>query len=97
MDFFGLAVHLASGMAGGQIAGRFLRGAESHWERMLAGAVGGLLGGQIIERSMALTSVPLEGAKLDLGAAIAGGGGACMGGAALAALIALFARCLNRG
>jgi hypothetical protein len=58
----------------------------------LAAALGGLIGGQIVERSMALEAAAISRTSVDIGAVIASAGGAMVGGAALATLIGYFAQ-----
>lgn len=97
VDLFGLALHLIGGIIGGRFAGCTQSRADNDRAGgVIAAAIGGLLGGQIIERSMALRSAPLSDGALDAGAAIAGLGGAGAGGAVLATLIALLCRRLRR-
>jgi len=97
MDSFGLLLHVTGGIAGGVWAWRRREAArEDRASMALAAAVGGLIGGQIAERSMALEMSSISPATFDLGAAIVSAGGAVAGGAALALLIGCLERCLAR-
>jgi hypothetical protein len=97
VDWFGLIVHLAGGLAGGCCAWRFRRaGANDRAGVALAAALGGLIGAQIVERSMALERAFAGGVSLDVGAAIATTGGAVVGGALLVLVMGRIERCFER-
>jgi ABC-type Mn2+/Zn2+ transport system permease subunit len=53
----------------------------------LAAAIGGLIGAQIVERSMAIEAAAISQTSVDAGAVIASAGGAMAGGTVLAMLM----------
>ncbi|MGD9805207.1 MAG: hypothetical protein AB7E81_02675 [Hyphomicrobiaceae bacterium] len=97
MDFFGLAIHVMMGAIGGAVAGRlFYPSAGRGAVGILAGSIGGLLGSQVVERSMEIMPVPPNGAMADLGFAVAGSVGAGVSGLAMAALFVFLVRCFQQ-
>jgi len=96
MDLLGLALHMTSGIIG-RVASRSPdRSDGDRIGGVLAAAVGGLLAGQITERSMAAVSISAGNATSDIGAAIASSVGAGVGGATIAVLIMRLTRRLRR-
>ncbi|MGE0766579.1 MAG: hypothetical protein AB7L90_08960 [Hyphomicrobiaceae bacterium] len=94
MDIFGLGVQLICGTSGGAVVTRNQRGDTVGV--LIAGAVGGLLGGQIVERSMSQVLIPLQSGTPDLGATLALAGGAGLGGVVAGWLISRLSRHLQR-
>ena len=100
VDFLGLVIHVSSGLVGGYL----VSGLRSHDGSNLGGvalaaAMGGLLGAQIIERSVGagFESAATGGASIDAGAAIVAMLGAGAGGAVLTMLLGRIGRHFGRG
>jgi len=84
----GLLIQLASGAAGGNLAGMLLRDRSlGVIGNSLAGLVGGGLGGQILMASLGLAAAGASG--IDLGATIAQISGGGVGGAVLTGIVGM--------
>ncbi|MEZ5817089.1 MAG: hypothetical protein R3D44_08415 [Hyphomicrobiaceae bacterium] len=91
MDFVGLIVHLAAGIGSTfLISRRIWQLPLGAFDATVVGAVGGMLGGQIVARSMSVSAT--HGAMADLGTA----GTEAAGAGIAAAALALFVGYLNR-
>lgn len=87
MDFVSLAIQLASGALGGNVAGSLLKNISlGTLGNSLAGIVGGGLGGQIL--SQVLHVAPTVG-SLDIGSILTQVAGGGIGGGGLMAVIGL--------
>ena len=93
MDIASLLIQLASGAAGGNIAGSLLKNMSlGTLGNTLAGIVGGGLGGQILERSIGLSQAAASGGAFDLGSIVAQVAGGGAGGGILMVIVGLLRR-----
>lgn len=88
MDPIGLLIQLISGAAGGNIAGSLLKNASlGNAGNALAGGIGGLLGGNILNSALGVGKVAASG--LDIGTIISQIAGSGVGGGVLMVLVGL--------
>ena len=89
MDPIGLIIQLISGAAGGNIAGSLLKNSSLGTAgNTLAGGIGGLLGGNILNSALGLGKVAAS-SGLDIGTIISQVAGSGVGGGVLMVLVGL--------
>lgn len=97
MDVGGLVLHSLSGIVCGWLVRRPLRDAIGCTaSRVVVAVLGGLLGAQLMERSLPVGPISAAGAMADAGFAVVGSLGAGLGGAAAIAALVLLERHFNR-
>ncbi len=95
MDVTNLLIQLASGAAGGTVAGILLRSLSlGLLGNSLAGIVGGGLGGQIL--GGLLGAAPVVAGALDIGAILAQAAGGGIGGTVVMVVVGLLKKLLAR-